>query len=148
RFRKHRQIFKFPLFVLIIVTFRICQCDQVAECPSHYVLIPFNISIPFSMTLQHTCNITCNRRFFSQYYAFRQYYHPFAYSDSIHHLYQRENAGDRRSEEHTSELQSRFDLVCRLLLEKKKRNELKSTENNSTQIYLNLYPHVHHHSHP
>src|SRR5438067_7689620 len=28
---------------------------------------------------------------------------------------------DRRSEEHTSELQSRFDLVCRLLLEKKKK---------------------------
>src|SRR5437868_12067261 len=28
--------------------------------------------------------------------------------------------GDLRSEEHTSELQSRFDLVCRLLLEKKK----------------------------
>src|SRR5207249_8584428 len=27
-----------------------------------------------------------------------------------------------RSEEHTSELQSRFDLVCRLLLEKKKQN--------------------------
>src|SRR5207249_11652946 len=26
--------------------------------------------------------------------------------------------GDYRSEEHTSELQSRFDLVCRLLLEK------------------------------
>src|SRR5437868_11582140 len=29
-------------------------------------------------------------------------------------------AGGYRSEEHTSELQSRFDLVCRLLLEKKK----------------------------
>src|SRR5699024_12396361 len=27
-----------------------------------------------------------------------------------------------RSEEHTSELQSRFDLVCRLLLEKKKQH--------------------------
>src|SRR5699024_11882337 len=27
-----------------------------------------------------------------------------------------------RSEEHTSELQSRFDLVCRLLLEKKNEN--------------------------
>src|SRR5699024_12796834 len=27
----------------------------------------------------------------------------------------------QRSEEHTSELQSRFDLVCRLLLEKKKK---------------------------
>src|SRR5207249_9228548 len=35
-----------------------------------------------------------------------------------------------RSEEHTSELQSRFDLVCRLLLEKKK----KTNENN--YIYI------------
>src|SRR5699024_12720900 len=30
-----------------------------------------------------------------------------------------------RSEEHTSELQSRFDLVCRLLLEKKKTKTVK-----------------------
>src|SRR5438874_6418394 len=30
-----------------------------------------------------------------------------------------------RSEEHTSELQSRRDLVCRLLLEKKKHQEIK-----------------------
>src|SRR5207247_7274221 len=30
-----------------------------------------------------------------------------------------------RSEEHTSELQSRVDLVCRLLLEKKKTKETK-----------------------
>src|SRR5699024_12567163 len=33
-----------------------------------------------------------------------------------------------RSEEHTSELQSRFDLVCRLLLEKKKKIIRKSLE--------------------
>src|SRR5699024_12141036 len=32
------------------------------------------------------------------------------------------NPRRERSEEHTSELQSRFDLVCRLLLEKKKQN--------------------------
>src|SRR5437868_10880096 len=32
-------------------------------------------------------------------------------------------AEDTRSEEHTSELQSRFDLVCRLLLEKKKKKQ-------------------------
>src|SRR5438105_6851490 len=32
----------------------------------------------------------------------------------------------RRSEEHTSELQSRVDLVCRLLLEKKKKKENRS----------------------
>src|SRR5260221_10449088 len=30
-----------------------------------------------------------------------------------------------RSEEHTSELQSHSDLVCRLLLEKKKKEEMK-----------------------
>src|SRR6266513_4170869 len=34
-----------------------------------------------------------------------------------------------RSEEHTSELQSRFDLVCRLLLEKKNIIELHFFEN-------------------
>src|SRR2546429_3894291 len=32
---------------------------------------------------------------------------------------------DSRSEEHTSELQSRLHLVCRLLLEKKKNNKNK-----------------------
>src|SRR5438874_10505447 len=31
--------------------------------------------------------------------------------------------GESRSEEHTSELQSRRDLVCRLLLEKKKKKK-------------------------
>src|SRR5207249_8830966 len=34
--------------------------------------------------------------------------------------------GTGRSEEHTSELQSRFDLVCRLLLEKKKKIKKKN----------------------
>src|SRR5438067_4070698 len=45
-------------------------------------------------------------------------------------------AGPRsRSEEHTSELQSRFDLVCRLLLEKKKKKKRASrpTMHNSTR---------------
>src|SRR5438067_5028377 len=41
-----------------------------------------------------------------------------------------------RSEEHTSELQSRFDLVCRLLLEKKKfiRNRLSRSSNQSMYV--------------
>src|SRR5947207_9292547 len=34
--------------------------------------------------------------------------------------------GSDRSEEHTSELQSHSDLVCRLLLEKKKKKEQRS----------------------
>src|SRR5438067_9933034 len=37
-------------------------------------------------------------------------------------------AAPRRSEEHTSELQSRFDLVCRLLLEKKKTHTPASAD--------------------
>src|SRR5438105_8422360 len=55
---------------------------------------------------------------------------------AIHHLRQRrrrQEHADRpaavrqqgRSEEHTSELQSRVDLVCRLLLEKKKKKKEK-----------------------
>src|SRR6478672_12227760 len=48
----------------------------------------------------------------------------------------------RRSEEHTSELQSRSDLVCRLLLEKKKKEHyslllLKAWVNRD----ISLWPH-------
>src|SRR5690349_23380784 len=39
---------------------------------------------------------------------------------------------DVRSEEHTSELQSRRDLVCRLLLEKKKKQKPTSRPNSLT----------------
>src|SRR5438270_5631891 len=35
---------------------------------------------------------------------------------------------ERRSEEHTSELQSQSNLVCRLLLEKKKKKKKKTTQ--------------------
>src|SRR5690349_22843235 len=38
------------------------------------------------------------------------------------HYRRRSAGGGRRSEEHTSELQSRRDLVCRLLLEKKNKH--------------------------
>src|SRR2546426_8532481 len=37
-----------------------------------------------------------------------------------------EEEGSRRSEEHTSELQSPCNLVCRLLLEKKKKKKVKN----------------------
>src|SRR5438105_12222166 len=43
-------------------------------------------------------------------------------------------AGRTRSEEHTSELQSRVDLVCRLLLEKKKK---KYKQNNNKEANCN-----------
>src|SRR6266849_9010733 len=43
-----------------------------------------------------------------------------------------------RSEEHTSELQSRVDLVCRLLLEKKKKSTCFSTSNKKKKIISDL----------
>src|SRR5260221_8344602 len=51
-----------------------------------------------------------------------------------------------RSEEHTSELQSHSDLVCRLLLEKKKRatsrNSIRRTPQTASRVpvLLLLYP--------
>src|SRR5437588_9480746 len=50
----------------------------------------------------------------------------------------REFGSRSRSEEHTSELQSHSDLVCRLLLEKKKKkkeNKYNNTENNTNELY-------------
>src|SRR3712207_8630795 len=43
-------------------------------------------------------------------------------------LQRRVDAGELRSEEHTSELQSRQYLVCRLLLEKKKKLEYSAIQ--------------------
>src|SRR5437588_9453385 len=42
-------------------------------------------------------------------------------------------ANQRRSEEHTSELQSHSDLVCRLLLEKKKKKKKKKKKHECKQ---------------
>src|SRR5699024_11776206 len=46
----------------------------------------------------------------------------------------------QRSEEHTSELQSRFDLVCRLLLEKKKQ-EKEEVDNLPSSMYTHRMNH-------
>src|SRR5207249_8949445 len=47
---------------------------------------------------------------------------------------------DDRSEEHTSELQSRFDLVCRLLLEKKNRKQSQNACRRSQQELARIAP--------
>src|SRR5256885_10638142 len=49
----------------------------------------------------------------------------------------------RRSEEHTSELQSPCNLVCRLLLEKKKKKKKKKTKR-SEQLYTHETMITHH----
>src|ERR1035438_1508773 len=45
---------------------------------------------------------------------------------NAHAAHGQRNSGDKRSEEHTSELQSLRHLVCRLLLEKKSKNLTKT----------------------
>src|SRR2546426_7466121 len=42
-------------------------------------------------------------------------------------------ADRRRSEEHTSELQSPCNLVCRLLLEKKKKNDIEEADRHMSE---------------
>src|SRR2546422_2516330 len=44
--------------------------------------------------------------------------------------------GHGRSEEHTSELQSRLHLVCRLLLEKKKNTQRGPIDDSNTETVL------------
>src|SRR2546430_13893396 len=52
------------------------------------------------------------------------------YPDDVPDTVKRERLEELRSEEHTSELQSQSNLVCRLLLEKKKKK-------NDTPFFLN-----------
>src|SRR5436190_4037611 len=56
----------------------------------------------------------------------RRRHHPTRSSAPIHIA---------RSEEHTSELQSHSDLVCRLLLEKKKKNKKTNQQKNKTRLH-------------
>src|SRR5207248_3957227 len=56
-------------------------------------------------------------------------------SDRVLDTGQPVRVGDR-SEEHTSELQSPYDLVCRLLLEKKKKKKKKTKHKKKTTIVV------------
>src|SRR5688572_32641354 len=53
---------------------------------------------------------------------------------------------NQRSEEHTSELQSQSNLVCRLLLEKKKTKTTKKHPTNSTHTKIEQTPLTRHQS--
>src|SRR2546429_4243731 len=55
---------------------------------------------------------------------------------SRHQLLARAPSVPGRSEEHTSELQSRLHLVCRLLLEKKKKKNMTTTTSHTKYIYM------------
>src|SRR5438094_2284315 len=59
--------------------------------------------------------------------------------DAAHEPREQQSALDlsARSEEHTSELQSPYDLVCRLLLEKKKKKTTKIEHTTTTALRSN-----------
>src|SRR5699024_11884342 len=61
-------------------------------------------------------NFELKNRIYHLEYKIQYFLYTLKYALNKHH--------HLRSEEHTSELQSRFDLVCRLLLEKKKKTTL------------------------
>src|SRR5437870_8796258 len=52
------------------------------------------------------------------------------------------NSDGHRSEEHTSELQSRGHLVCRLLLEKKNKQNTSEYDTIKDTVSLNLITHL------
>src|SRR2546429_1229415 len=54
---------------------------------------------------------------------FRSHFRPGQLDRRLHRPFARRLRHRERSEEHTSELQSRLHLVCRLLLEKKKKKD-------------------------
>src|SRR5690349_24073064 len=58
-----------------------------------------------------------------------QSFGPLRRAEAVQHPLHHSHGDWVRSEEHTSELQSRRDLVCRLLLEKKKKKDTKTYDN-------------------
>src|SRR5699024_11815658 len=82
--------------------------------PSEQVDLTF---ISGGITPLHSLHFAPLWRFFSRFLSLRAR----LFRAVLHSL---EHSSASRSEEHTSELQSRFDLVCRLLLEKKKKERM------------------------
>src|SRR5690625_7095725 len=73
-----------------------------------------------------------HQNFFTHFIAVLQHQHPappLACRSRAH----KPGGATARSEEHTSELQSRGHLVCRLLLEKKKRTKKTQSKSTSTR---------------
>src|SRR5437867_5361007 len=97
---------------------------------------PTSTLFPYT-TLFRSCSRTWARRAArparSRRSTFRS--HPVAPSTASGNTGRRTaGRGRARSEEHTSELQSPYDLVCRLLLEKKKKKKKKTDKHRTTLI--------------
>src|SRR5438067_4180432 len=92
------------------------MCSHLSPYPAPFRLFPFHPTETteiYTLSLHDALPISSTRRSSSSRRSSRCRRWP----PSIATCYASRST---RSEEHTSELQSRFDLVCRLLLEKKK----------------------------
>src|SRR5699024_11539049 len=78
----------------------------------HDALPIYSLKITITIIYKPFCSMSTNKIRYVFYHE-----HPLPFLIILHIV---------RSEEHTSELQSRFDLVCRLLLEKKKNHQTYS----------------------
>src|SRR5699024_11568959 len=109
-----------PLYLVSLISFCTCHFSS-----SFFFLFLFNApSPPLFYTLSLHDALPIFFKFIGPMLAFvnglvvhfhivKKFYNTNSYYDIKSYV--------KRSEEHTSELQSRFDLVCRLLLEKKKK---------------------------
>src|SRR3712207_8332476 len=92
---------------------------------------PRSTLFPYTTLFRSLCNVSCGVFFF----GVEGPNAPIELGVKNLHLL---SLATSRSEEHTSELQSRQYLVCRLLLEKKK-NQLKESAFISQQVCLAYY---------
>src|SRR5699024_12600958 len=82
-------------------------------CNLFFIIIQF-------FSFLHAFLIQCNASLSQKHACGPQFGSLCAFSQKMLQSFYIFRIGDTRSEEHTSELQSRFDIICRLMLEKKK----------------------------
>src|SRR5205085_10021790 len=102
-----------------VPAFRALLVYVVTQPPTPPTLFPYTNALPISH--DPGCILVAQRLNTVQesVYGIRAISSDRPFNLSIEHSH-RADAGSKRSEEHTSELQSQSNLVCRLLLEKKK----------------------------
>ena len=65
--RHHRKGGHFPFGIFSVIFFRICQCDQMSQCPGHHIFFSFQCSIAFLVTVKYPGNVSGNGRFLCYY---------------------------------------------------------------------------------
>src|SRR5256884_1129841 len=114
----------------------------VSDCRFGLRQLAKNRGFTLTVVLTLALSVGANTAIFSLVNALLLKSLPYAHPERMGTIYTRiagsSEASDKRSEEHTSELQSRLHLVCRLLLEKKKNKILTR----HTETYKIIHKHL------